>query len=75
MIARLDGAMCRQRVAKALWSCYPPIVTRRARPTANHWWFDAALGAVVAAAPRRAPPRFAVPARAWAWIPARPAPA
>jgi hypothetical protein len=36
-------------VAKALWAFYPAVVTFVVVVTANHFWLDAALGALVAA--------------------------
>ena len=56
----------------ALWVAYPAVVTFMVVATANHWWFDAALGAR-----HRGPPRCAAQAllararpEAWAWQPA-----
>jgi hypothetical protein len=40
--------LVRRRVAKVLWALYPPLVTSVVIVTGNHWWFDAAVGAVVA---------------------------
>ena len=34
---------------KALWLVYPLVVTFVVMVTANHYWLDAALGALVAA--------------------------
>ena len=39
----------RNRAAKIAWLLYPPLVTFVVISTGNHFWFDAALGAVVAA--------------------------
>ena len=41
--------LVRNRVLKALWLIYPIIVTFVVMVTANHYWLDAALGALVAA--------------------------
>jgi hypothetical protein len=37
------------RAGQALWAVYPPVVTFVVVVTANHFWLDAALGALVAA--------------------------
>jgi hypothetical protein len=39
----------KSRPAKALWALYPAVVTFVVVVTANHFWLDAALGALVAA--------------------------
>jgi hypothetical protein len=64
--------MARRRWAKALWLVYPLVVTFVVVATANHWWFDAFLGAVTAAVAAAVAMLFARwrPA-AWAW-PAQP---
>jgi hypothetical protein len=72
--------MTRRRWSRGLWALYPPIVTGVVVVTANHWVFDAATGALVAAvAAVAAQTVFArVRPRAWAWAPeqeALPAPA
>jgi membrane-associated phospholipid phosphatase len=41
--------LVRNRVLKALWLVYPLVVTFVVMVTANHYWLDAALGALVAA--------------------------
>ncbi len=45
-------AMClvRSLPAKVLWALYPPLVTAVVIATGNHWWLDAAAGALVALA-------------------------
>jgi membrane-associated phospholipid phosphatase len=40
--------LVRRRVVKALWGLYPLLVAFVVVVTGNHWWFDAAVGAVVA---------------------------
>ena len=40
----------RRRSLKAVWAAYPGIVTFVVLVTGNHFWLDAALGAMVAAA-------------------------
>ena len=66
--------IARRRVVKALWLLYPALVTFVVVATANHWWFDAFTGALVAAVAALAAARFARwrPA-AWAWTVAGPA--
>ncbi len=41
--------LVRNRVLKTLWLTYPALVTFVVMVTANHFWMDAALGALVAA--------------------------
>ncbi len=61
--------MVRRRWAAALWRVYPALITWAVIATANHWWMDAALGAVTAAvAAAFAAGLFArVRPEAWAW--------
>jgi membrane-associated phospholipid phosphatase len=40
--------LVRSRIAKVLWALYPLLVTAVVISTGNHWWFDAAAGALVA---------------------------
>lgn len=49
MIAIPAFMLVRNRVLKALWAVYPLVVTFVVMVTANHYWLDAALGALVAA--------------------------
>jgi hypothetical protein len=61
--------MARRRWAALVWRAYPVLVTWVVIATANHWWFDAALGAGVAAfayALAAGPLGRARP-EAWAW--------
>ena len=72
--------MARHRATKVLWAFYAPIVTGVVVVTGNHWIFDAATGALVAAvAAVAAQTVFArVRPAAWAWAPEQeglPAPA
>jgi len=72
--------MARHQATKIVWLFYAPIVTSVVVVTANHWVFDAAAGALVAAvAAVAAQTVFArVRPAAWAWAPeqeALPAPA
>jgi hypothetical protein len=49
MIALPMASMTRHGWARALWWCYPAVVTFVVVATANHWWFDAFTGAATAA--------------------------
>jgi len=40
--------LVRSRIAKVAWALYPPLVTCVVIVTGNHWWLDAAAGALVA---------------------------
>jgi membrane-associated phospholipid phosphatase len=63
--------MIKRRWAKVLWACYPLVVTFVVVATANHWWFDAFLGALTAAASAWAARALLARARpdVWAWRP------
>ncbi len=69
--------MSRRDWAKALWAAYPGVVTFVVVATGNHWIFDAATGAVTAAAAAVAAQLLFARARpqAWAWAPAGALPA
>jgi PAP2 superfamily len=69
MIAVPGFALVRNRLIKAFWVIYPALVTFVVMATANHFWMDAALGALVAAASASAASyAFArVRPEAWAW--------
>jgi hypothetical protein len=65
--------LAKRRWVKLLWLAYPAVVSFVVVATANHWWFDAFSGAVVAGVAAVAATVFARwrPA-AWAWTtPAR----
>ena len=65
------AAMARRRVVKALWYAYPVLVSFVVVATGNHWWFDAAAGAAVAAVSAFAAVGFArTRPAAWSWMPA-----
>jgi PAP2 superfamily len=49
MIGIPAAKIVRNRVGKVLWALYPVLVTFVVVVTANHFWLDAALGALVAA--------------------------
>jgi hypothetical protein len=61
--------MVRRRWAKVLWSLYPLMLTWVVVATANHWWIDAALGALTAAFAAAFAAGLLSRARpdAWAW--------
>lgn len=61
--------MMRRRWAAVLWTVYPLLITWAVLTTANHWWMDAAGGALTAAvAAAFAAGLFArVRPEAWAW--------
>jgi membrane-associated phospholipid phosphatase len=63
--------MSRRVWVKALWGIYPALVTFVVIATANHWWFDAFTGALVAAVAALAAVGFSrIRPAAWAWMPA-----
>jgi PAP2 superfamily protein len=69
MIAIPAIILVKHRALKVLWAIYPLVVTFVVMVTANHFWLDAALGALVAAASAyAASAAFArVRPEAWAW--------
>jgi hypothetical protein len=69
MIAVPAMMLVRRRALKAVWSLYPALVTFVVVVTANHYWLDAALGALVAAISACAASAALARARpeAWAW--------
>jgi membrane-associated phospholipid phosphatase len=69
MIAIPAIFLVKNRVLKILWGVYPLVVTFVVMVTANHFWLDAALGALVAAASAYAASAAFARARpeAWAW--------
>jgi len=69
MIAIPAVILVKHRALKVLWAIYPLVVTFVVMVTANHFWLDAALGAVVAAASAYAASAAFARARpeAWAW--------
>jgi membrane-associated phospholipid phosphatase len=48
MLAVPAMLVVRRRSVKLLWALYPPLVTAVVIATGNHWWLDAAAGALVA---------------------------
>jgi hypothetical protein len=69
MIAIPAIMLVKHRALKLLWAVYPLVVTFVVMVTANHFWLDAALGAVVAAASAYAASAAFARARpeAWGW--------
>jgi membrane-associated phospholipid phosphatase len=76
MLGATMAHIVRRRWAQVLWWAYAPVVTFVVVATANHWWLDGFLGAVVALVAAlcahgvfgRARPEV------WAWnVPPRPA--
>ena len=69
MIAIPAIKLVRHRALKVLWALYPVVVTFVVMVTANHFWLDAALGAVVAALSASGASYALARARpeAWAW--------
>jgi membrane-associated phospholipid phosphatase len=69
MIALPAMRLVRWRALKVAWSLYPGIVTMVVVVTGNHWWLDAALGALVAAVAAVAATFALARARpaVWAW--------
>jgi hypothetical protein len=69
MIAVPAIMLMKRRVFKLLWAAYPLAVTFVVMVTGNHWWIDAAIGALVAALSASA--AYAALARvrpeAWGW--------
>jgi membrane-associated phospholipid phosphatase len=69
MIAIPAAMLVKRRAVKLLWGIYPAVVTFVVVVTANHFWLDAALGALVAGLSAYA--AYAAFARArpdaWAW--------
>jgi len=65
--------LVKTRVLKVAWAVYPLLVTFVVVVTANHFWLDAALGALVAAVSASAASYALARARpdAWAWRTAR----
>jgi hypothetical protein len=73
MIAIPAIKLVRHRAIKVAWALYPLVVTFVVMVTANHFWVDAALGAMVAAVSATAASCALGRARpdAWAWRSAR----
>jgi membrane-associated phospholipid phosphatase len=59
--------LCRTRAAKAFWAAYPLIVVWVVVVTGNHFWIDAAAGALVAGCSALVAQRLFARARPEAW--------
>jgi hypothetical protein len=72
MLGLTMATTVRHAWARVLWSAYPPLVAFVVVATANHWWFDAFLGAVTAAAAALVAQALFARARpeVWGWDPA-----
>jgi membrane-associated phospholipid phosphatase len=75
MLGVTMARMTRRRWAQALWYAYSPLVTFVVVATANHWWFDGFLGAVVALVSALSAHALFARARpeVWAWNARQPA--
>jgi hypothetical protein len=71
MIGFSMASSVRHAWARVLWRVYPLVVVFVVVATANHWWFDAFLGASTAAVSALAAQALLARARpqAWAWNP------
>jgi membrane-associated phospholipid phosphatase len=67
MIAVPAIMLIKNRVLKVLWAVYPAIVAFVVVVTANHFWLDAAVGAMVAAVSAVAATAALARARPEAW--------
>jgi hypothetical protein len=69
MIGLTMAQLVKRRWARVLWWTYPLLVTFVVIATANHWWLDAFLGALVAAASAVCAHGFFAHVRpaVWAW--------
>jgi membrane-associated phospholipid phosphatase len=69
MIAIPAFRLVRRRPLKVFWAAYPALVTFVVVVTANHYWVDAVLGAMVAGASAWLASATFARARpdAWAW--------
>jgi len=67
MIAVPAIMLVRRRLLKLLWAAYPALVSFVVVVTANHFWLDAAVGAMVAAVSALAAAAALARARPEAW--------
>jgi membrane-associated phospholipid phosphatase len=77
MLGVAMARIVRRRWARALWLAYAPVVTFVVVVTANHWWLDGFLGAVVAVTAAACAQGLFARARpeVWAWdVPPRSGP-
>jgi hypothetical protein len=70
MVAVPAATLARRKISRILWCCYPPLVFFVIIATGNHFWFDAAAGAVVAGLAAFAALQLArLRPAAWSWSP------
>jgi membrane-associated phospholipid phosphatase len=74
MIGGSGFRVCRNRYAKAFWAAWPLLIAWVVIVTANHYWFDVALGWAVAATSALVAHRLLARARPEAWSWRRPGP-
>jgi membrane-associated phospholipid phosphatase len=69
MVGLSAAKLARHRVTRVLWTLWPVLVIWVVIVTGNHYWVDAALGAMVAATAALVASRLLARARphAWAW--------
>jgi membrane-associated phospholipid phosphatase len=69
MIGVTGVRVARHRLTKAFWAFWPMLIVWVVIVTANHYWFDAALGALVAATSALVAQRLLARAGpdAWSW--------
>ena len=70
MVAVPAATLARRKVSRIAWCCYPPLVFFVIIATGNHYWFDAAAGALVAGLAAFAALQLArLRPAAWSWSP------
>jgi hypothetical protein len=70
MVAVPAATLSRHLISRVLWCFYPPLVFFVIISTANHYWFDAAAGMVVAGAAALVALSLArLRPQAWSWSP------
>jgi membrane-associated phospholipid phosphatase len=67
MIGGTGAILCRHWLSKALWICWPLLVSWVTIVTANHYWLDAVLGWLVALTALLVAQRLLARARPEAW--------
>jgi hypothetical protein len=70
MVAVPAATLAKRRISRIAWCCYPPLVFFVIVATGNHFWFDAACGALVAGLAAVAALQLArLRPAAWSWSP------
>ncbi len=67
MIAGTAIMLVRSKALKVLWACYPLVVLFVVMSTGNHFWFDGAVGVLVAATSALIASRVLAPVRPEHW--------